>query len=116
MNRYFGKVGYRTTFEKEPGIWKDDIVEKPYYGDVQRNYVKNNYQEHTTTIKTPQCNNSISIVADPYAFSNFHNIVYATFMGTKWEVNNVDASQYPRLILSLGGVYSEDETDTTDGT
>lgn len=108
MARYCGYVGFRETSETEPGIWEEEIVEKKYYGDVVRNYVRQKYEEHTTTIKTPECNNSISIVANPYALNNFHNIVYATFMGTKWVVSNVDASQYPRLVLSLGGVYSGD--------
>ena len=106
MNRYFGEIGYRETIETEPGIWEETITPRNYYGDIVKNYARNAFSEHVTTIKNPECSNSISIVADPYAFENFHNIVYATFMGTKWVVTNVDATQYPRLILSLGGVYN----------
>ena len=114
MARYFGDIGYRETVETEPGIWEELITTRPYYGDTIRNFVRNEYQtEYQTTNKTPNCNNSISIVADPYAFENFHNIVYAVYMGTKWTVSNVEV-QYPRLILSLGGVYSgEDSIDAT---
>ena len=105
MAKYFGGVGYRETVETEPGIWKDVVTERPHYGDVLKNYVRNDTnREYTTTIKSPTCNNSISIVADPYAFENFHNIVYATYMGTKWVVTTVEV-QYPRLLLTLGGVY-----------
>lgn len=116
MAKYFGNVGYRATVETEPGIWEETIVDRPYYGDVLRNYVRNDFNSSlTTTNRTPTCNNSISILADPYAFENFHNIAYAVYMGTKWTVSNVEV-QYPRLILSLGGVYSgENKTDSPSG-
>ena len=50
--------------------------------------------------------NEISIVADPYANQNFHLMKYVEFMGTKWKITTVEV-QYPRLILSIGGVYNE---------
>lgn len=112
MARYYGAIGFKESYESEPGIWIDQIKEGHYYGDTVKNYVREGWSDHTTTIKTPICGNSISIVADPYAFENFHNIVYAEFMGTKWMVSNVDV-QYPRLILALGGVYSEQQIDVT---
>ncbi len=111
MAKYFGEVGYRTTIETEPDVWSEEIVPRKYYGDIIKNYVRMSFGDFNTTIKTPQCNNSISIVADPYAFENFHNIVYATFMGTKWTVSSIDV-QYPRLVLTLGGVYNDEQTDS----
>lgn len=111
MARYYGSIGYRTTTETAPGIWEETITEHMYYGDIVRNYMRHNYDQHMTTNSTPECNNSISILADPYAFENFHSIVYATFMGTKWTVSNVEV-QYPRLILSLGRVYNDESIDT----
>jgi hypothetical protein len=50
-------------------------------------------------------NNQISIVADPFANQNFHSMKYVEFMGTRWKITNVDV-QYPRLILTMGGVYN----------
>jgi hypothetical protein len=114
MGKYYGNVGYRETVETEPGVWVDEIIDYPYYVDVIKNYVHSAFSEHVTTIKTPECSNSISIVANPYAYEHFHNIVYAEYMGAKWVVTNVDATQYPRLILSLGGIYNgEDPTDSS---
>lgn len=113
-NKYSGMIGFRESIETEPGIWEPSISEHHLYGDVQRNYVRNNFDaEFTTTNRTPQCNNILSLVADPYAYKNFHNIVYAVFMGTPLTVSNVEV-QYPRLLLTLGGVYSgERPSDTT---
>ena len=50
-------------------------------------------------------NNSISIVADPYAYENFHNMRYAILEGVKWKITNVEINR-PRLILTIGGVYN----------
>ena len=48
--------------------------------------------------------NKISIVADPFAYENFHAIRYVWWMGTKWKVISAEV-QYPRLILTIGGVF-----------
>lgn len=105
MARFYGKIGFRTTVETEPGIWSEEIIPRPYYGDVLKNYIRNSFDEYTTTVKTPICNNSISVVADAYANENFQNIVYVEFKGGKWLVSNVE-DQRPRLILTLGGAYN----------
>lgn len=49
--------------------------------------------------------NEISIVADPFAMQNFHKMRYVVFMGEKWKVSSVEV-QYPRLILTIGGIYN----------
>ena len=56
--------------------------------------------------------NEISIVADPWARDNFHLMRYIEFMGAKWKITNIEV-QYPRLILTVGGVYNESATDVT---
>ena len=38
MNKYFGKIGFAITEETKPGIWKEQITEREYYGDVLRDY------------------------------------------------------------------------------
>ena len=50
--------------------------------------------------------NEISIVADPFAYQNFHAMRYVEFMGAKWKISSVEV-QYPRLILTVGGVYND---------
>jgi hypothetical protein len=49
--------------------------------------------------------NSISIVADEYASSNFFNIRYVEWVGVLWTVDRVEV-QSPRLLLTLGSVYN----------
>lgn len=108
MNKFYGKVGYSETFEKlidgeSTGVWVNKIVERPHYGDVIRNIRKLDGGENfNPNIKI---NNSISIIADPYATEHFFAIRYVEWMGARWTVDSVEV-QSPRLILSLGGVYN----------
>ena len=53
--------------------------------------------------------NEFSIIADPFAYENFQNMRYIVFMGAKWKITSVEV-QYPRLILTVGGVYNEQTT------
>lgn len=103
MAKWFGKIGYAEIEEISPGVWKEQIVEREYYGDLVRN---------TRRLQTADkinddiiVSNELSIVSDPYANQNFHSIRYVEFMGSKWKVSSVEVS-YPRLILTLGGLYT----------
>ena len=106
MRKYYGMIGYGVDTETEvPGVWNvTDIVERPHYGNVLSN-IRDLRQQSDSINDDIKINNSISIVADPYAFEHFQNIRYATWMGTKWRVVSIDV-QYPRLILTLGGEYN----------
>lgn len=103
MAKFYGKIGYANTVETKPGVYEEQIVERSYYGDLIRN--SRRLQSADQVNDDINISNEISIVADPYATNNFHTMRYAVFMGTKWKVSNVEVS-YPRLILTLGGVYN----------
>lgn len=103
MAKYFGSIGYADTVETSPGIFKEQIITKDYYGDIIRN---NRRLENDGQINDDiNITNQISIVSDPYAIDNFWKIRYATFLGQKWKVKTVDV-EFPRLILTLGGLYN----------
>lgn len=110
-NKWYGKVGYAITAETDPGIWEEKVTERTYYGDIARNTCK--FQLSGTVNDNVDISNEISIVADPFAYENFHAIRYVEFMGTNWNVNSVEP-RYPRLILSLGGVYNGNTPTTTE--
>ena len=105
MAKFYGPVGYADTEETRPGVWVDKIVEKMYFGDVIRNTSRWSTSSESTNDDL-NINNQISILADPYAYHNFHSMKYVEFMGTKWKITNVEV-RYPRLILSVGGEYNE---------
>jgi len=103
MAKFYGFVGYGVKVEKSKGVWVNEIVEKPYYGDILNNSRKLETGEGVND--NININNSISIVSDPYAQENFFAIVYVKWAGTYWKVPTVTV-QGPRLILRLGGVYN----------
>lgn len=105
MARYYGNIGYSQTIETSPGVWSDDqIIVRSYKGDI----INNSRQTNNGNKINDDINLSmtISIVADRFAFDNFHNIKYATYYGEKWKVLDVKI-QSPRLVLTLGGVYND---------
>lgn len=110
MNKYYGNIGFYEMIEISPGVWKDDIIERPYYGDIVRNQKR--YSANDNVNPDTNINNSISIVMDPYAYANFKNIRYVEWMGSKWRVSDIEV-QYPRLSLSIGGEYVEQPVGIT---
>ena len=107
MAKFFGAIGYAETKETTPGVWEEQITERTYYGDL----IRNTRRLQTSDKLNDDINvtNEISIVADPFAYQNFHSMKYVIFMGAKWKIESVEV-QYPRLILTIGGVYNVETT------
>lgn len=103
MAKFFGIIGYAETVETVPGVWTEQITKREYYGDLTRNTRR--LQTADKLNDDINITNELSIVADPYAMNNFHSMRYVEFMGTAWKITNVEV-QYPRLILTLGGVWN----------
>lgn len=111
MAKWFGKIGFAETVETSPGCWEEQITEREYYGDMNR---RSRRLESTSNLNDNiNISNEISIISDPFAYQNFHAMRYVEYMGTFWKVTSVDV-QYPRLILSVGGVYNAEQTESAD--
>lgn len=107
MAKYYGVIGYAETVETAPGVYEEQITERNYYGEL----VRNTRRLQTSDQVNDDINiaNEISIIADPFATQNFHAMRYIEFMGAKWKITNVEV-RYPRLILTIGGLYNGDES------
>ena len=107
MAKYYGVIGYAETVETAPGVYEEQIAERNYYGEL----VRNTRRLQTSDQVNDNINiaNEISIIADPFATQNFHAMRYIEFMGAKWKITNVEV-RYPRLILTIGGLYNGDES------
>ena len=103
MAKFFGTIGFGITEETSLGVWEEKIIERQYYGDVLR--FSRRWEMADKVNDNLNVSNQISIVADPYACENFAFIRYVEWAGVKWKVPTVEV-QYPRLILSIGGVYN----------
>ena len=104
MARYHGYVGYAIDVEAYPGVWEERISEHEYFGDVLKNRI--NMQQGNVVNAKITISNSISIIADPFAFEHVYAMRYVTYLGKKWSIANVSIER-PRLILTLGGLYNE---------
>ena len=110
MSKWYGNVGFARDVEYEPGCWENELTVRPYFGDVLSDRWRR--QNSGGVNDNIELSKQISIVADPYAMNHCSEIVYVEYMGSKWKVSEVEP-QYPRLILSVGGVWNENTIRTT---
>lgn len=102
-NKFYGPIGYGTTSETTSGVWTESVIERDYRGDVLQNFKRTSQGEGIND--NIEISNKISIISDPFAMQHFHSIKYVKWMGAAWKVSSIDV-QYPRLILTIGGVYN----------
>lgn len=105
MARYFGRVGFAETAETAPGVWEEVITQHEYYGDVIRNARR--WENGESLNDNLIISNSISILADDYAYEHLANIRYVEWLGAFWKPTHIEV-QRPRIILQVGGVYNGD--------
>jgi len=112
MAKFFGVIGYGHQEETEPGVsdvYVDVIREKPYFGDV--------LAQSRTTQEGDKVNNDVSvgvtlsIMSDPYANQHYAEMRYVKWEGVYWIIAK-RTPKYPRLELSLGGVYNGPTAET----
>jgi hypothetical protein len=109
MSKWFGRIGFAQTVETEPSVYEEKIVERDFYGDL----LENNRRLRASSDKVNDditIQNQLSIVADPFAQEHFYSMKYATLYGGKWKITDVKVS-WPRLILTLGGLYCGGQTE-----
>ena len=108
MAKFYGKVGFIIPEETNPGVFVEKAKERPYTGDFLR--MSSRWDNSENLNDNLSLGNRVSFVADPFAFEHFSAIKYVKFGGAKWEVSSVEVS-FPRLILSIGGVYNGYDED-----
>lgn len=113
--KFAGKIGFVKTIQDtdDDSIFKTETTEKMVYGDMlrdTRNNDKSSYINDNFTIS-----NQFSIIADGFTYRNFQYIKYVEYLGVKWRVTSVDALNYPRLAISVNGVYNDTNEQTYSG-
>lgn len=103
MARFHGMIGYGIMTKGGTGIVDEEIVEREYYGDVNRHSRQNQTGEGIND--EINVANEISILADDYAFEHAGEFKYVLWGKTRWKIKNFEVAR-PRLILQLGGVYN----------
>jgi len=103
MAKFLAKIGFFKQVETRSGVWTEEIVERSYYGNIVKQMIR--HKEGEGLLDDLTTDNRLSIVADPYAQQKFHAMRYIEWMGARWRITSVEV-QYPRLILTVGGVYN----------
>src|ERR1700761_5140486 len=112
--RFHGAVGFAgTQQETTRGVFEEIITEKSYFGDVIT--ARRSLEPPVGTLNLDVTSeNSIAIVADAFALSNFETMRYVVWNGKRWTVTNVEIRR-PRLILTLGGIWNGDTPGAPSG-
>lgn len=107
MTRFAGVVGYGESVEfpaPGSGDWRDEITERSYFGKVIRNSRRIQAEGQVNNDLILQ--NSIEIVADPYARDNMEKLLYVKWRGTHWKADEItEIEGTPRLLIKLGALY-----------
>ena len=106
---WYGKIGFGVTKEIAKGYWKFVVEEREYYGNIIsiRQIAEN--QSYSTNDDL-RINAKISILDDGFICANCASIRYIEFMGALWRIREV-SPEYPRLVLTLGGVYNRNSDE-----
>lgn len=109
MSKWHGRIGFETQVEVSPGpgkatVWKPQIVERHYYGDVTR--VTKRYDRGDKVNEDLTINNQFSVISDPYANQNYWNMKWIEWGGHKWKVSEITVEP-PRLTINIGGEYQD---------
>lgn len=103
MTKFYGNVGFVRTVETFADVWETIEDPRPYCGDLIRN--QRRWENSDSVNENLTISNEISIVADEFAYENLNAMKWVEFMGTKWKINSVTVD-YPRIVLTIGGVYN----------
>lgn len=101
--KFRGAIGFVEVAEKRPGVRNQIPVEYLYSGEILKRNIR--YADGQSVNDTIAPQQQISILADPYLRSHVGSMRYVKWMGTAWKITDISV-QYPRLILTLGGVYN----------
>jgi len=108
--KFYGAIGYARPIESRPGVWIDSVTEQNYRGDVVLNQMR--IQPSGMVNDNIDIDNSISIVADAYAYENLGFMKYVVWNKVAWQIKSFSINR-PRIVLQIGGVYNGERPSIT---
>lgn len=112
--KFFGQIGFSVQKETKPGIWDSFVEERDAYGDVLSN-VRRWEPSNETVNDSVTTSNRISVLADRFLCEHLGAMRYIKWNRTVWSIKTVELVR-PRAILTLGGVYNGQQTETKEAT
>lgn len=115
--KFSGKIGFVKQVLLDdpdyPGKYVEVVKRKPYKGDVIHN--GNRWDSGNRVNGDTKITQTISIVADEFAYRNCRWMRFVEYMGADWEINSMEIER-PRIQLTLGGLYNGEESGSTQDT
>lgn len=103
MAKFYGRIGFTLSIETDKDVYDQTETSKYYKGELVRN--QRRWESSSDINENLNVSNEISIVADDFLQENLGAVKWAECMGSKWKVNSISIN-YPRVVLTLGGVYN----------
>lgn len=113
MAKFCGYIGFVKSTLVRPGVMKNVAIERKYRGDIRG--ITHKWEPNDHLNDDLGLDNTLSIVADSYITENLYAIRYVKMMGAAWRITRV-REQYPRLILTIGGIYNGQQAEPTGET
>lgn len=111
MAKYYGGIGYFLPQSKPVnGVCRERMVERSYFGDVLSNFYKTRPGENVND--DIEISNKISVISDDFSLSNYGYMRYIRWNGASWKITSVEVA-FPRLILTIGGIYNGDTAEAS---
>lgn len=111
MGKFFGTIGLVIMEQTAPGVYMPKTVTKSCYGEVLN--VTKRWQGAAEQVNDNlNIDSRISILSNKFLTENLSHIRFVEWMGALWKVTSVELS-YPRIILSIGGVYNANDEQET---
>lgn len=108
MAKFSGAIGYALQVESAPGAWIDSVIEKNYRGDVILDQRRNQPSDQVND--NINIDNSISIMADAYAYENLGFMKYVVWNNVAWKIQSFSINR-PRIVIQIGGIYNGERPD-----
>lgn len=108
MGKYFGNIGYRIDVvdPENPDISKTEITLVKKRGEVLKN--SRRWQDTQESINpTMICSNRIKFIGNSFDYENLSSMIFVEYLGSRWKISDVDLSERPKIIVTLGGLYNE---------
>lgn len=105
MAKFYGNITFSITEPRSdrPSIYEEHPTDVLYYGEIHSN--RRRYYTNNKTNDDIEITQELSILSDDFAIKHCSEIKAVEIEGVKWKVESIDI-RYPRLILSIGGVYN----------
>ena len=110
MAKFYGYIGFVKNDTVRPGVVKNVAIERLYRGETRG--MSYQWESNGRVNDDVDLDNTLSIVADSYITENLYAIRYVKMKGTAWKVTRIK-EQYPRLILTIGGVYNGEQAESS---